>query len=51
MSFCLKTCVRLTVCSIVSLHALASNANVAVPLATGGSWKKSPVMMSCEIAT
>lgn len=48
MSFCLNTCVRLTVCSMVSFHALASNANVATPFATGGSWKKSPVMTSWE---
>ncbi|KAI8996523.1 hypothetical protein BD414DRAFT_455332 [Trametes punicea] len=44
-SRCLKTFVRLNVFLIVCGHISASNANftAVVPLATGGSWKKSPV--------
>jgi hypothetical protein len=37
VSFCLNTCVKLTVCWIEFFHALASNANVATPFTTGGS--------------
>ena len=47
VSRCRKTFVRLTVASMHSPHDFASNANVGCPLlVTGGSWKKSPVMMS-----
>lgn len=46
-SRCLKTFVRLNVLSMVLCHIFASKANFVCPFpfTTGGSWKKSPVMM------
>ena len=41
---------RLNVFLMISGQYCASNANLTawLPLATGGSWKKSPVTTSCE---
>ena len=49
-SRCRKTLVRLNVFLMISGQYCASNANLTawLPLATGGSWKKSPVTTSCE---
>lgn len=49
VSFCRKTCVKLTVWSMHSFQAAAWNANDGLePFVTGGSWKKSPVTTSCR---
>ena len=48
-SFCRNTRARVTVCSMHFFHSRLSKAKngSALPLVTGGNWKKSPVMTNC----
>ena len=46
-------CVRVTVCSTHFFHSALSKAKKgsALPLVTGGNWKKLPVMTNCGVKT